>query len=88
MRFRIIRLVEQTEQKLRRIRVCFTENQEKRVTVIVGLFYYIKAPNKNGRKQNLLDSKTCEANCFSSESREELSNFRKLLKSLINPISI
>ena len=37
MRFPGIRLVEQTEQKFRRIRVCLKE--EKRLTVIVGLFY-------------------------------------------------
>ena len=43
-----IRLVEQPEQKFRRIRVCLKE--KKRVTVIVGLFY-IKAPTKNIKLQ-------------------------------------
>ena len=42
-----IRLVERTEQKFRRILVCFIEKkQKKRVTSTVGLFYYIKAPIK------------------------------------------
>ena len=39
MRFPGIRLVEQIEQKFRRIRACLQE--KKLVTVIVGLFYYI-----------------------------------------------
>ena len=47
MRFPDIRLVEQIEQKFRRIRICLEEKQKKRVTVTVGLFYYIKAPTKN-----------------------------------------
>ena len=48
MRFPGIRLVELIEQNFRRIRVCPKEKQKKRaVTVIVGLFYYIKAPTKN-----------------------------------------
>ena len=44
MRVPGIRLVEQTEQKFRRMRVCLNEKQErkKRVTVIVGLFYLKK----------------------------------------------
>ena len=43
MRFPGIRLVEQTEQKFRRFESVLT----KRVTVIVGFLYYIKAPTKN-----------------------------------------
>ena len=41
MRFPGVRLVEQAEQKFRRIRDCLKEKQrrKKRVTVIVGLFY-------------------------------------------------
>ena len=40
MRFPGIRLVEQTEQKFRRIRDCLNRKKEKKqVTVIVGLFY-------------------------------------------------
>ena len=47
MRFRGIRLVEHIEQKFRRIRVCLEKHQkEKPLTVIVGLFYYIKAPTE------------------------------------------
>ena len=42
-----IHLVEQAEQKFRRIRVCFKE--KKGVTTIVGLFY-IKASTKNSSK--------------------------------------
>ena len=45
MRFPGVRLVEQTEQKFRHIRFCLEE--KKRVTVIVGLFNYIKPPTKN-----------------------------------------
>ena len=41
MRFPDIRSVEQTEQKNRRIRVCL---EEKQMTVVVGLFFFIKAP--------------------------------------------
>ena len=39
MRFPGIRLVEQTEQKFRRIRDCPKEKKKKRVTVIVGLLF-------------------------------------------------
>ena len=49
MPFPGFRLVEQTEQNIRRIRVCLEEKQkkEKRVIVIVGLFHNIKAPTEN-----------------------------------------
>ena len=50
MRFPGIRLGEQTEQKFGCIRDCLKEKQKKRVTVIARLFYYIKAPTKNGFK--------------------------------------
>ena len=43
MRFPGIRLVEQTEQQFRRIKVCSKEKKKKRVTVIVGLFYSKRA---------------------------------------------
>ena len=52
MRFRDIRWVEQAEQaeqKFRRFWVCL-EWKQKRVTVIVGLFDYIKAPTKNSKR--------------------------------------
>ena len=39
MRFPDIRLVEQIEQKIRRIRDCPKEKEKKPVTVTVGLFY-------------------------------------------------
>ena len=42
------RLVEQIEQKFRRIPDCLgKKNKKKRVTVIVGLFYLTKTPTKN-----------------------------------------
>ena len=45
MRLRGIRLVEQAEQNFRRTRVCLKEKEKKKtVSVVVGLFYYIKAP--------------------------------------------
>ena len=42
MRFPSIRLVEQTQQKFRQTRDY--RKERKRVTAIVGLFYYINAP--------------------------------------------
>ena len=54
MRFPDIRLVEQTEQEFRCIRVCLnlTENRKKikkRMTVLVRFFYFMKAPTKNAQ---------------------------------------
>ena len=48
VRFRVIRLVEQTEQKLRRIRVCLEEKQKKKdCNSWTLLFYKLVISQKN-----------------------------------------